>query len=240
MKRTLLTAACFLMLAKVVYSQTPGAIDIHSLRNSVLSQAAANLHSSAAALAQSAVLPAPPTAAQTWGVEVMVVPDLFARTLPDLASGPGLLITNVLKGSPADQLGLRKGMVLLDVNRRRLTKECELPQLDKPLAFVVLTNDGAKNVEIHPDPLWLEQLENPLVNQLGSRSARTVLPIQEIHSACSVSMAEANGRLSISAMVPTPAGEREVSLRGTRAEVESQLQTLPVDVQAKLRPQIGF
>ncbi len=237
MYRSTMFIACTLLISGHVYSQIPNRIDVNSLRSSVLHHAANSVSANALSLAQAAIDRPEPTTAQTWGVEVMVVPDLFVRAIPELASGSGLLVTKVYPLSPAERLGLRKGMVLLEVSLRRLSKECELPKLDQPLSFTVLTNDGVKNAEIQPDYTWLIELARPefLYKQLMV-SNRNNLP----QPACAVSMAEANGHLSISATVPTEEGNREVQLRGTRSEVESQLNKLPLCIQKTLRPQIGF
>jgi len=53
-------------------------------------------------------------------------------------------------------------------------------------------------------------------------------------------MAEVNGKLTITALVPTSEGNKEIRLQGTRLEVDAQLKSLPTEIQSIIRPQIRF
>jgi hypothetical protein len=218
-----------------------GLRDVTGLRDAVLQQAAKNLNSAAVAIAQEALVLNEPTAAESWGIEVMVVPDMLARHVVELGNGSGWLITCVYPNSPADRSGLRKGWILVDVDHRRLTKDCSLPKLvDRPLSLAVLTNEGLKRAAIQPDPRWLEQVENEFASHRAVRFPNIITRQPGGGSCRSLSVAEINGKLSIAAVVSTSNGERDVRLQGTRAEVETQLESLPHDIQSKLRPEIGF
>jgi serine protease Do len=82
-----------------------------------------------------------------WG---MALRDLDARTAPrlKLRPGEGVLIVGVQPGSPADKAGLRRGDVILEVNRQKVTsvKEAQAEVQKSPESqslLLLVRRDGA-------------------------------------------------------------------------------------------------
>lgn len=157
---------------------------------------------------------------QQLGVNCMPVPDTLRPAHRSLTAA-GLLIMDVIPGSPADDAGLQPGMVIVRVNQQLMKRPSDLPAVDESLEVVVLTVDGlrAATVESRHEPSTLPAFGNA----------------QE-----SVSVSNNNGLIEINAVVRTSQGPKQVRLAGTRAEVDAQISELTPSVARQIRSRVGY
>jgi len=166
---------------------------------------------------------------QIWGVEVMPVPEIFVDAHESLAAGDGLLLVHVEPGSPASLAGLRRGMVLLSVNDLPLQTESDLPRLDASCRVRVLTKLGVRIAKLPP-------IIDPLDDILGDAPVTS----SSAGGGESVSVSNVNGQVRIDATLQTADGLQSVTLQGTPAEVDRQIDQLPADLASKIRRSVSY
>lgn len=187
-----------------------GAIDIDKLRQEVMSSVPM-----AGGIAPVELSNRPPL-----GVKCMPVPDTLRPAHRSLAAA-GLLILDVMPGSPADQAGIQEGMVIVRINTRLMKRLSDLPVVDETLEVVVLTVDGLRTATIESDD------DQPALPMLG-------------RSQESVSVSNNNGQIRIDAVLGTPNGPKQVRLSGTRAEVDAQISQLSPELARQIRSRVGY
>ncbi|TWT70767.1 hypothetical protein [Crateriforma conspicua] len=216
---TLLSVAA-LSLVSMCCGQTPlfdsqGNVNVDGIRRQVMSQVPA------AAMAEDDA----PTdhrphnaAAESWGLQLTTVPNLFRGCHESLTSGGGLLVVDVVAGSPAYQAGIQPHMVLLTLDGQVLRDVCEMPPVAPGMRLTVLTEDGVRSTTIRPRPL-IEDVQS------------------SVHS---VSVSNMNGHIRIDATVSTDQGPKQIRLSGTAGEVDRKIEALPADVARQLRNSVSY
>jgi len=197
--------------------------NVDALRDQILRQAGIIPHSSPAGATQ-VPRSCSPSTINPLGFTSLPLPN-YLRS-PELGLPPdcGLVITQVHPSSSAYQAGLRPGMTLVELDGEPVFSSADLHQLSGTHVLLVLTDEGLHSIKIC-QPAAEELTAEELSEQLLS------LPR-------SLSISEANGIMAVAAIVDTDQGPQQVELKGTRKQVELQLQQLCPQVQAVLRPHL--
>jgi len=142
----------------------------------------------------------------------------------------GQLITRVAQGSPAALNGLQPGMTIVEIDGELLNSAADLGRLCGPHALLILTDEGMQLVE-------LKSIAANLIDPFSQPEFTGGLRNMEL-PARSLSISESNGIMAVAAIVDTQRGAQQVELKGTRQQVEMQLQQLTPEVQNALRPHL--
>ncbi len=192
-----------------------------------------------------------------WGVMTMELPGYLRHEGLGLGPDQGILVTRVIPGTPAAVAGLRQGELIIEVDGVP-TGGCHgLPGLgEAPRQLLGASNEGLREIQVSidmglpnmglgwaPELAWMTEADAMAGEALGGFSMPQVpgwLGSQVQSPVRSLAVSEANGRMSVSAIVACGGGEKRVELRGSRAEIVQQLQTLPLEVQQALAVQLGL
>lgn len=205
-----------------------GRVDVDKIRNQVLTKL--SLPHAAQTELDSIVEPLDATAEaiMSWGLELMTVPNLLRPAHEALAQA-GLLVTSVVPDSPAMHLGVQAGMVLLTVDDQPLKTLEDLPRLVPGMCLHVLTDDGIRSATV-------KEPKQPSV----FHSANSVSASSFTSSGDSISVSNVNGLVQIDATLKTKDGQKQFVLKGTRAEIDRQIEQLPADLAKRLRQQVSY
>ena len=94
--------------------------------------------------------------------------------------------------------------------------------------MVVLADEGLRSAIV--------QLPNSVVQESESSTSSSSFST----GGESVSVSNINGQIQIDAVLSTPDGPTEVLLRGTRAEVDAQIDALPAELATQLRSRVSY
>lgn len=205
-----------------------GQVEIDKIRNQVLTRISMPNMSQIEVDANVDPLDATAEALMSWGLELMPVPSLLRPAHKALAE-VGLLVTNVVPDSPAMQLGVQVGMVLLSVDAKPLKSLEDLPRIVTGMCLHVLTDDGTRSATVK------EPKQEPVFPATNSVSASSFT-----NSGDSISVSNVNGLVQIDATLKTQDGQKQFVLKGTRAEIDRQIDQLPADLAKRLRQQVSY
>ena len=237
-----------------------GPIDVQSLRaemlGNVLPGVLAEAPSRAYAETPASVEEAPRDNAELWGLALGQIPDLLYVHCPPLKDGRGLLIADVAEYGPAYEAGLRPGQILLQADDRDLYEPADLPEPSEGLEVLVLhqgevfqaslaapsdpneavsvpQDDAPAAASRAPASAAAESAEPSNGRSLASKGAVAVPAGSQ-----AISLAYANGRYAIEAMMPVKRGYKKVRLEGTRPQIDKQLEDLPKSMREAIQSRL--
>jgi hypothetical protein len=205
-----------------------GRVDVDKIRNQVLTRISMPNMTQSEVGALVDPLDATAESLMSWGLELMPVPKLLRPAHEALAQA-GLLVTNVVPDSPAMHLGVQAGMVLLSVDAIPLTTLEDLPQLTPGMCLHVLTEDGIRSATVKEPK---QEVASPATNAVSASSFSS--------SGDVISVSNVNGLVQIDATLKTQDGQKQIVLKGTRADIDRQIDQLPADLAKRLRQQVSY
>ena len=226
-------------IAQELMPRLDGPIDVQALRAQTLGEVLPEV------LLPEEPAPPRPGNARLWGIAVAPVPELLAMHCPPLRDGRGLLITDVARFGPADDAGLRAGQILLQVDDNVLYRPSDLqrPNADAVIELLVQGEVVTTTLEPKPHPGLARPADAAVAAPAFERMPREALSGSVFSDGApgaeAISIAGANGRYKITAVVTTEDGPERVMLRGTRGEIEEQLDGLPRSVRGAVRRRLS-
>ena len=175
------------------------------------------------------------TPVQGWGMTIAPPPEILRLHCPQLRGKIGLWVRQVDSAGPAAKLGIHAGDILLSASGRMLVAATALPSPELVSELVVMRRGQIRFLtplhrNLQPFPMNNDWPSDQSVTASAFSGSFAGTPTNEGSGAVAIS--QVGDQISLQMTLPE-LGSQPVRFRGTRAQIEQQLQKSDLSTDGK-------